>query len=107
MVNTNDPFLDLIKQKNQEKTDKYKDALLFGHSEAHTDSGRSFVQSLQDQFNRKGYLTEKQVEALYKVDSERVYNSPDYSFDEENGDDDHFDQQDLFDSDFAGGDPSW
>lgn len=95
MVNTqkSDPFLDLIKAKESEAKDKFKDALLFGHSEAHTDSGRSFVRSLQEQFDRKGYLTPRQVEALYQVDTERAYNHPDYSFDPSYEDD--YEQQDF------------
>ena len=95
MVNTqkSDPFLELIKSKESEAKDKFKDALLFGHSEAHTDSGRAFVRSLQEQFDRKGFLTPKQVAALYQVDTERPYNSPDYSFDPSYEDD--YDQSSL------------
>ena len=68
MVKT-DPFLEMIKNKEDEKKKKFKDALLFGKSEAHTDSGRAFVADLQRQFDEKGYLTPRQVEALYRVDS--------------------------------------
>ena len=78
MVKT-DPFLEMIKNKEDEKKKKFKDALLFGKSEAHTDSGRAFVADLQRQFDEKGYLSPKQVAALYKVDSEPVYRGMNYS----------------------------
>lgn len=65
-----DSFADLVKKRNAEKAQKFKDALLFGHSEAHTDSGRAFVKSCQRFFDKKGYLTPKQVEALFGVDRE-------------------------------------
>lgn len=98
-----DPFEEYARKSAEESKRPFKDALLFAHSEAHTDSGRAFVKSCQDFFNAKGYLTEKQVNALYKVDTEPTYRGRNY--------DDHYDADDyeggLTESDFAGGDPSW
>lgn len=74
-VEKTDPFLEMIKNKESEKKKKFTDALLFGKSEAHTDSGRRFVKSCQQWFDEKGYLTQRQVDALYKVDSEPRYHN--------------------------------
>lgn len=77
-----DPFLEMIKNKEADKKRVYTDALLFGKSEARTDSGRAFVKSLQEQFDAKGYLSQKQIAALYKVDSEPTHYYNDEYYDE-------------------------
>jgi hypothetical protein len=64
-----DPFLNSLKNKDDARTAKFKDALLWADSEVKTPSGRDFIQSCREQFERKGYLTDRQVEALYEVDA--------------------------------------
>lgn len=98
-----DPFLKMIEKKNDQKKQECKDALLFAKSEAHTDSGRRFVADLQRQFDERGTLTPRQIEALYKVDS--TASGGFYAYEDEDQDDWEF--GDLSQSDFAGGDPSW
>lgn len=73
MTKGKDPFLLMVQKTKDDKTQKFKDALLFAKSEAHTDSGRRFVQSCETWFKEKGFLTDKQVAGLYRVDSEPPY----------------------------------
>lgn len=69
MTKGKDPFLSMVQKAKEDKTQKFKDALLFAKSEAHTDSGRRFVKSCETWFKEKGFLTDKQVAGLYRVDS--------------------------------------
>lgn len=82
MTNGKDPFLNLVKKQKTDKTQTFKDALLFAKSEAHTDSGRRFVASCQKWFDEKGFLTEKQVQGLYRVDSAPPYQGSAYADEE-------------------------
>lgn len=63
----------MVQKAKEDKTQKFKDALLFAKSEAHTDSGRAFVKSCETWFKEKGFLTDKQVAGLYRVDSSPPY----------------------------------
>jgi hypothetical protein len=77
-MNKQKSFADLIKSESESKKDRFKDALLFGWSEAKSDSSQDFVQSCQDFFNRTGFLTEKQVNALFEMDANRSWDNDGY-----------------------------
>lgn len=65
-------FEEYAKSAQEQKQKRFIDALAFGKSEAKTDSGRDFVESCEDFYKRKGYLTAKQIEALFLVDADSV-----------------------------------
>jgi len=67
-VSSDDPFLKMIQSKQAGKDSVAKDALLFAKSEANTPSRRDFVRSCQEQFDRKGSLSQKQINALLGFD---------------------------------------
>lgn len=65
-----DPFLALINKKKNEETTKFCDALLWGFSECRTDYDLDFVSSCQDFYDKTGFLTNKQVSALFAMDKD-------------------------------------
>lgn len=90
-----DPFESFIKGKDAEKKKPFKDALLFAHSEVSTESGRKFIKSCQKFFDKTGFLTKRQIDALYRIDSEpRSCGNGDEEIENEEGyydyDRDHF-----------------
>lgn len=66
-----DPFLEMVKKKDEEKKKAFRDALLFAKSEAQSESAKDFVADCARFFKERGFLTKKQVEALYSVDQNR------------------------------------
>lgn len=75
-----DPFLSSLKNRDSARMGKFKDALLFAESEVQSPSGRDFIQSCREQLDRKGYLTDRQIEALYEVDAN--YFEESYGYDD-------------------------
>lgn len=71
MTNEDEAFRKAIEKKNRDRKKPFLDALLFARSVVATDSGRDFIASCQAQLLQKGFLTEKQVTALYQID-ERI-----------------------------------
>lgn len=71
MTNEDEAFRKAIEKKNRDRKKPFLDALLFARSVVATDSGRDFIASCWAQLLQKGFLTEKQVAALYQID-ERV-----------------------------------
>ncbi|CAB4169903.1 hypothetical protein UFOVP903_33 [uncultured Caudovirales phage] len=69
-----DEFKDLIKRKELEKKKGFNDAILFARSEARSPRAKEFVESCASQLKAKGYLSTKQVEALFRVGSD-LYSS--------------------------------
>lgn len=63
-----DPFLKHLKNIANDKTSKFRDALLFGRSECYSEGDTDFVDSCQEFFDRTGFLTEKQIDALFNMD---------------------------------------
>lgn len=59
-------FEDLVKEKSEEKTKQFKDALLFAESERNAGNA-DFIDSCKGFFNDRGYLTEKQINALFSL----------------------------------------
>lgn len=53
-----------MKKQEQERTQKFRDAILWAESED-TGSSKDFIQSCKSFLEKRGYLTEKQIEALY------------------------------------------
>lgn len=64
-----DPFLEMVKKKDEEKKKAFRDALSFAKSEARLRRHLYFVRDCERQFKERGFLTKKQVEALYRIDS--------------------------------------
>lgn len=71
MKNEDEAFRKAIEKKNRDRKKPFLDALLFARSVVATDSGRDFIASCQAQLLQKGFLTEKQIAALYQID-ERI-----------------------------------
>lgn len=88
MTNEDEAFRKAIEKKNRDRKKPFLDALSYARSVCFTDSGRRFIASLQKQLSEKGFLTEKQVAALYEIDEivkrEYGYAGQDYDQDEFN-----------------------
>lgn len=76
-----DAFLKNLKAK---KAKPFRDAILFARSEARTDGARDFINSCEKFLDKAGFLTEKQVEALYKMNS--LYYPESIQYDNEDDD---------------------
>lgn len=85
-----DPFLKMVKAKEDEKRQKYRDALTWANSEARTEGSFDFIKSCQAFFDKRGYLTEKQTAALFAMDR-NYYPASSHGYD-----DDIIEQWDLF-----------
>lgn len=68
MTNEDEAFRKAIEKRNRNQKKPFLDALLYARSVCFTDSGRRFIASLQAQLSEKGFLTERQVTALYQID---------------------------------------
>lgn len=68
MTAEDEAFRKAIEKKKRERQKPFLDALMFARSVVATDSGRDFIASCQSQLAQKGFLTEKQVTALYQID---------------------------------------
>ncbi len=83
MTKKADPFLELITKQKAAKDKKFTDALAFAKSEVYTPSGERFVDSCQEFFNKRGYLTEDQIVSLYSIGQRRDWVSGDIIEDED------------------------
>lgn len=80
-----DAFLKYLAVKKVEAGKNYQDAILFARSEAHSPKAREFVESCASQLKTKGYLSEKQVTALFRVGSDIYSSNSNYPDDEDEG----------------------
>ncbi len=64
-----DAFAKAIKAKTEDKTLDARIAIQFAKGEARTDSANAFIDSCEEQLDEKGFLTQKQIDALYEIDS--------------------------------------
>lgn len=88
-MSADDAFLKAIAKKKVDNQKPFRDALLFARSVVRTDSGRNFIASCSEQLSTKGFLTERQVEALYELES----NGYGYGYEYEDQDDDDDDRE--------------